>query len=174
MILGEFMRISLIAALTPLRVIGKNNQLPWHMPADLQYFKKVTLGKPVIMGRKTYESIGRPLPGRKNIIITRQKNFSVPAQCEIFSSVEEALEVLKKNNKNYQEVFVIGGSEIFAHTLPLADYLYLTFIDADITGDTYFPDWDNTLWQEIFRENHLKDAENIYNYSFVVFEKKIC
>jgi len=168
-ILGEFMRISLIAAITPTRVMGKNNQLPWQMPADLQYFKKVTLGKPVIMGRKTYESIGKPLPGRKNIIITQNKNFSAPPECQIVHSVAEALAL--DSIKDCEEVCVIGGSKIFELTLPLADYLYLTFIEADISGDVYFPEWDKTQWTEISREHHLKDTENPYDYSFLVFEK---
>ncbi len=164
------MRISLIAALTPARVIGKNNQLPWQMPADLQYFKKITLGKPVIMGRKTYESIGKPLPGRKNIIITQNKHFSAPPECQIVYSIREALDL--DSVKDCEEVCVIGGSEIFARTLPLANYLYLTFIETDISGDVYFPEWDKSQWREISREHHLRDAENPYDYSFVVFAKK--
>jgi len=164
------MRISLIAALTPARVIGKNNQLPWQMPADLQYFKKITLGKPVIMGRKTYESIGKPLPGRKNIIITRDRNFPTPSsECQIVHSVTEALAL--ESIQDCEEVCVIGGSQIFEETLTIANYLYLTFIEADISGDVYFPEWDKSLWVEISRERHLKDDKNPYDYSFVVFER---
>lgn len=167
------MRISLIAALTPAGVIGKNNQLPWRMPADLQYFKKMTLNKPVIMGRKTYESIGKPLPSRKNIIITQNPHFSIPPEyqntCQIAHAITEALAL--DDIKNCEEVFVIGGSEIFTRALPLANYLYLTFIEADIAGDIYFPEWDKTLWTEVSREHHFKDAENPYDYSFVIFKK---
>jgi dihydrofolate reductase len=166
--LGENMRLSLIAALTPARVIGKNNQLPWYMPADLHYFRQVTLGKPVIMGRKTYESIGKPLPGRKNIIISRNKDFSAPPVCQVFDSLSTALQSLSAE----PDVFIIGGGEIFAAALPQADFLYVTFIETDIAGDAYFPAWEANQWQEIWRKNHGSDDKNPYPYSFVVLEKK--
>jgi dihydrofolate reductase len=160
------MKLSLIAALTPTRVIGKNNQLPWHLPADLQYFRKVTLHKPVIMGRKTFESIGKALPKRKNIVITRQASYEAKG-CEIAHSLTEALEYLSLE----EEIFIIGGSEIFIEALPLANYLYLTFVKANITGDIYFPEWNQNQWNEISRENHQKDKENNYDYSFVILER---
>lgn len=160
------MIISLIAAMTPERVIGCNNLLPWHMPADLQHFKKLTSGKTVVMGRKTFQSIGRPLPNRRNIIITRDKNFSATG-CEIFHSIDDALAVLKDES----EVCIIGGQEIFSQTLAHADFLHLTFIHASIDGDTYFPEWNGNEWKEISREKHLADEKNIYNYDFFTLEK---
>jgi len=160
------MIISLVAAMTPNRVIGKNNQLPWHMPADLAYFKKITSGKPILMGRKTYQSIGRLLPGRKNIIITRDKNFKVDG-AEIFYDLNTAL----KNVENYPEICVIGGSEIFAQVISQADVLYLSYIYADISGDSYFPEFDQNLFQEVSRENHKADENNPYDYSFVVLKR---
>lgn len=162
------MILSLIAALTPTHVIGKDNQLPWQMPADLAHFKKITLGKPVLMGRKTYQSIGRLLTGRQNIIITRDKNFKL-AGAEIFHDIPTALEHLK----NTPEVCVIGGSEIFEQVLPKADFLYLSYIHADINGDVYFPEFDKRLFTEISREDHKADQQNPYDYSFVVFKKTI-
>ncbi|MDX2164024.1 MAG: dihydrofolate reductase [Gammaproteobacteria bacterium] len=156
------MMITLVAAMTPERVIGKNNSLPWQMPADLAHFKKITLGKPIIMGRKTYQSIGRLLPGRKNIIITRDKNFYVEG-AEIFHDIDSALNSLK----NEKEICVIGGSEIFAQTLSIADILELTYIQANIDGDSFFPEVDPNLFKEISREAHKADEDNIYDYVFV-------
>jgi len=159
------MVISLIAAMTPDRVIGRNNQLPWHMPADLQHFKNLTSHKTILMGRKTYQSIGRPLPNRRNIIITRDTNFAAPG-CEIFHSIDEALTALKDE----AEVCIIGGSEIYLQTLARADFLYLTFIHATIDGDTYFPEWNKNEWQEISREEHSSDERNPYSYSFITLQ----
>jgi dihydrofolate reductase len=161
------MIISVVAAMTPNRVIGKNNQLPWQMPADLAYFKKTTSDKPILMGRRTYQSIGRLLPGRKNIIITRDKNFTLEG-AEVFHDLNTAFETLK----NYPEVCVIGGSEIFSQVLPKADILYLSYIYADITGDSYFPEFDQNKFVEVSREDHKADENNPYDYSFVVFKKK--
>jgi len=156
------MMITLVAAMTPKRVIGKNNSLPWQMPADLAHFKKITLGKPVIMGRKTYQSIGRLLPGRKNIIISRDKHFYIEG-AEIFHDIDSALDSLK----NQKEVCVIGGSEIFAQTLPLANVLELTYIQANIDGDSFFPEFDQSSFTEILREEHKADENNPYDYVFV-------
>ncbi|HEV2614785.1 MAG TPA: dihydrofolate reductase [Gammaproteobacteria bacterium] len=161
------MIISLVAAMTPQRVIGKNNQLPWPtMPADMAHFKKITLGKPILMGRKTYQSIGRLLPGRKNIIITRDKNFNVDG-AEIFYDVNTAL----KSVENYSEVCVIGGGEIYSAVLPQADILYLSYIYADISGDSFFPEFDEKLFKEISREDHKADENNPYDYSFVTLKR---
>lgn len=149
------------------RVIGKNNQMPWHLPADLGHFKAVTLGKPIIMGRKTYESIGRPLPGRKNIVISRNADYSLEG-CEVVSSLEEALELVN----DVEEVMIIGGGYLYSQTLPQADKLYLTFIDLDVNGDTLFPEFEHLKLSEVKREKHLKNEKNPYDYQFVDFVVK--
>ena len=144
------------------RVIGKDNQMPWHLPADLGHFKAVTLGKPIIMGRKTYESIGRPLPGRKNIVISRDEDYRLEG-CETVCSLEKALDLVK----NVEEVMIIGGGYLYAQTLPQADRLYLTFIDLDVDGDTQFPEFEHLSLKEVKREKHLKDEKNPYDYAFI-------
>ncbi len=156
--------ISIIVAMANNRVIGKDNQMPWHLPADLAHFKKVTLGKPIIMGRKTYESIGRPLPGRKNIVISSNSNYKLDG-CETVTSIENAFEIVK----NEKEVFIIGGGYLYTQLLPQADKLYLTFIDLDIDGDTKFPQFEQLNLKETKREKHLKDEKNPYDYEFVDF-----
>ena len=159
------MHISAVVAMSENRVIGKDNQLPWHLPADLQHFKKITMGKPIIMGRKTFESIGKPLPGRNNIIITRDKNFKAQS-CIVVHSIEEAISSVKDNN----EIFIIGGAELFKQTLPNIQRLYLTIIHHVFDGDTYFPEINSSEWREVEREFHAPDANNIYSYSFVTLE----
>jgi dihydrofolate reductase len=161
------MKITIIAAMDKNRVIGNQNQLPWHLPADLKHFKTLTLGKPVIMGRKTYESIGRPLPERRNIVLSQQKNLTLP-QCEVYSSFTEALHQLSAE----KEIMIIGGEAIFKQTLPIATDMYLTWIDHEFTGDTFFPEWHKDQWLEIFKENHLPDDKNAYIYSFIHLQKK--
>ena len=156
--------ISLIAAMSNNRVIGKDNQMPWHLPADLGHFKAITLGKPVIMGRKTYESIGRPLPGRKNIVISRNSSYKVEG-CETAVSLEEAIELVNE----VEELMIIGGGNIYLQAMPLAEKLYLTFIDLNVDGDTQFPQFDHLKLTEVKREKHLKDEKNPYDYQFVVF-----
>ena len=163
------MKIAMIAAMANDRVIGKDNQMPWHMPADLAHFKRVTLGKPVIMGRKTYDSIGRALPGRLNIVITRDSTYSLN-DATVVNSIEAALEQAKSATTD--EVMIIGGGAIYAKLLPQADRLYLTFIDADVAGDTYFPDFTEIAdWHEVERAEHNADEKNGYNYSFVTLER---
>jgi dihydrofolate reductase len=157
--------ISLIAAMAKNRVIGKENAMPWHLPADLAHFKRVTMGKPVIMGRRTYESIGRPLPGRKNIVISRRSDYS-PEGCVIVNSVEAAIA-----QANHEEVMIIGGGQLYAEMLPHADRLYLTLIDAELEGDTRFPDYTIYDWKEIDRERHEPDEKNNYAYEFVTLER---
>lgn len=157
--------ISLIAAMANNRVIGKDNQMPWHLPADLGHFKAVTLGKPIIMGRKTYESIGRPLPGRKNIVLSRDGNCKIEG-CECVTSLEEALSLVSGVN----EVMIIGGGYLYEQTLTQANRLYLTFIDLNVDGDTHFPEYEHLRLREIKREKHLKDEKNPYNYQFVDFD----
>ena len=156
--------ISLIVAMANNRVIGKDNQMPWHLPADLRHFKAVTLGKPIIMGRKTYESIGRPLPGRKNIVISRNADYRLEG-CETACSLEEALDLVN----DVEEVMIIGGGFLYAQTLPQADRLYLTFIDLDVDGDTWFPEFEHLSLKEVKREKHHKDEKNPYDYEFVDF-----
>jgi len=156
------MRIAMIAAMANNRVIGKNNQMPWHLPADLKHFKKVTLGKPVIMGRKTYQSIGKALPGRRNIVISRQ-NEAQSTDAEWVQSLEQALALLQHD----AEVMIIGGAEIYRQVLPLADTLYITDIELDVEGDAYFPDYQMAArWQEIASEYHAADPHNPYPYRF--------
>jgi len=160
---------SLIVAMTKERVIGKNNQLPWRMPADLAYFRKTTLNSTIIMGRKTYESIGKALPKRRNIVITRNQNYSLP-DAEVFHSLDDVITNLSTLSTS-TEVFVIGGAEIFKEFLSIANKLYITFIDANIDGDTFFPSWDNDAWKVISEETHQKDSENPYDYRFTIMEK---
>ncbi len=155
--------ISLIAAVSKNRVIGDSNKLIWHLPADLKRFKELTVGHSIVMGRKTYESIGRPLPNRRNIIITRDENYTVQ-DCEIVNSIEEAL--LITNN----DCFIIGGGEIYKQTVTLANKIYLTLIDSDFAGDTYFPDIDQK-WFVCEEQVQIKDEKNPYNYKFVTYER---
>ena len=159
--------LSLIWAMARNSVIGKNNTLPWRIPADLRYFRQITTGHPIIMGRKNYEDIGKPLPGRTNIVVTRQKAYSAPGCC-VVNSVEQALDTAGAGS----EVFVIGGADIYRQMLDIANRLYITEIDADIEGDTYFPEFDRTLWREARRERHEADELNPHTYSFVLLEHR--
>ena len=156
----------MVAAHAEDRVIGKDNDMPWHLPADLAYFKKTTLGKPVVMGRKTYESIGRPLPGRQNIVISRDPGYSAEG-VDVVSSVDLALE----KAGDVEEVMVIGGGAIYAHCLPAAQRLYITHIQAKIEGDTHFPEYDLNEWRKVRSESRAADEKNAYNLEFVVYEK---
>jgi dihydrofolate reductase len=158
--------ISFIVAMDQNRVIGKDNQLPWHLPEDLKYFKKVTIGHPIVMGRKTFESIGRPLPGRENIILTRNETYR-PEGCKIINSIDD----LKQISNDYdEEVFVIGGAEIFKQTFHLADKLYITVIDEQFEGDTFFPNFDNE-WKLISKMKGIKNDKNRYDYYFCEYER---
>ncbi|MFA0350137.1 type 3 dihydrofolate reductase, partial [Vibrio sp. 10N.222.55.C6] len=130
------MIISMIAAMANNRIIGKDNQMPWHLPADFAWFKRSTMGKPVVMGRKTYDSIGRPLPGRLNVVISRDESLKIEGVTTV-TSIEQALELLS----DVEEVMIIGGGSIYESCLPKADKLYLTYIDFAVDGDTQFPDW---------------------------------
>jgi len=158
--------LSMIVAHANNRVIGKNNDMPWHLPADLAYFKKTTLGKPIIMGRKTYQSIGRRLPGRKNIVISRDDNFQAEG-VEVVNSVDAALALVVDS----AEVMVIGGGAIYQHCLAAAQRLYITHINADIDGDTYFPEYDLTVWQKVVSDIRPRDEKNLYPLDFSVYEK---
>ncbi|MCM2681300.1 type 3 dihydrofolate reductase [Echinimonas agarilytica] len=160
------MRIAMIAAMARNRVIGKNNQMPWHMPADLKHFKSVTMGKPVIMGRKTFESIGRPLPGRKNIVITRDAQYQVEG-VEVVTTPEAAIQAVP----DVEEVMIIGGGQIYVHFLPMATDLHLTFIDAEPEGDAFFPELPSSF-KQVSTERHLKDEKNQYSCDFTHWLRK--
>lgn len=161
------MKIAIIVATDNNRLIGKDNDLPWKLSADLQYFKRVTMGKPLIMGRKTHQSIGRPLPGRKNIIISTDSEFTAEG-CVVVNSIDAAL----NECADVEEVMVMGGASLYEQFLPKADKLYLTQVHADLTGDTWFPEWDKAEWQEVEREDHQADEKNQFDYSFIIYEKK--
>ena len=167
------MKLALIWAMSRNRVIGRNNALPWHLPEDLKYFKRVTMGKPVIMGRKTWESIGRPLPGRTNIVITRNADYVVPEGVRVVTSLEAAISLAEKICliEGIDEAIVMGGAEIYAQALPKADRLYLTQVHADVHGDAVFPEIDLDQWQELGREDFEASGPNPYEYSFVVLER---
>jgi len=156
----------MVVATANNRVIGKDNDMPWHLPADLAYFKQTTLGKPIIMGRKTYESIGRPLPGRQNIVISRDVNYQAEG-VNVVSSVDAALALVT----DVEEVMVIGGGAIYEHCLPAAHRLYITHIEAEIQGDTQFPFYDTNVWKKISSSKRLADDKNAYNLDFCIYEK---
>ena len=161
--------ISVLVAMDKNRLIGKDNDLPWRLPADLAYFKKITMGHSIVMGRKTYESIGRPLPGRENIIVTRNKDYVAPG-CKVINTTEEIIQL--EAVQEHKELFVIGGAEIFTEVLPFANKLYITMIDEIFDGDTYFPEVEKAEWTLISEEQGIKDDKNPYLYYFQVFERK--
>lgn len=160
------MTISLIAAMDKNRVVGKKNALPWYLPADLRHFRKLTTGKPVIMGSTTFASIGKALPDRINIVMTHNPAF-IAEGCAIAHSVEQALE----KAGDAPEIMVIGGTNVFAQFLPLANRMYLTMIDAAIDGDVYFSEWDPDEWHETSREAHEADEKNSYGYTFLTLDR---
>jgi len=167
------MKVALIWAMSRNRVIGRNNALPWYLPEDLKYFKRITMGKPVIMGRKTWESIGRPLPGRTNIVITRNSDYTVPDGVSVVSSLDAALQLAEKICliNGGDEAVVMGGAEIYALALPRAERLYLTQVHAEVNGDAFFPEIDLSRWQELGREDFQASGANPYDYSFVVLRR---
>ena len=156
------MIISLIAAMGNDRVIGIENRLPWRLPADMKHFRALTMGKPVLMGRKTFDSIGKPLPGRTNIVVTQDPNFH-PEGVTVAHSIAEAL----LGGEDAEEIMVIGGASFYAQLLPRAQRLYITAIHHDFAGDAFFPAWNPGEWREIAREDHSGDGDNIYPYSFI-------
>lgn len=160
--------ISLMLAMDENRLIGKDNQLPWHLPADLRYFKNVTMGHPIVMGRKTFESVGRVLPGRENIIVTRKANFKAEG-VTILHSIDE---VKQFADSTKEEVFVIGGAEIFKEILPVTDRLYITEIHHEFKGDTYFPEVNPDEWVQRSVTPGVVDEKNRYPHDFVVLERK--
>lgn len=161
------MRIALVAALARNGVIGRDNQLPWRLPADLQHFKQLTMGKPIVMGRRTWASLGRPLPGRRNIVVTRDSAFHCEG-CVVAHSIDEALAAAAGS----EEVMIIGGAELYAQTLPRADRLYLTQVMADVEGDVYFPGVDAADWVEVERRFCKADGRNEYDCEFVVLDRR--
>ena len=161
------MRISLIAALDRNHVIGRDNQLPWRLSADLRHFKALTMGKPIVMGRKTYESIGKPLPGRTNIVVSRDSSYRAEG-CSVVNSIDEALLAAGESD----EVMVMGGANLYSQLLPRADRLYLTEVQADVSGDAWFPGFDKRQWQELERESHQADENNEFDYDFVVLARR--
>ena len=167
------MKIVLIAAFAQNSVVGINNALPWHLPEDLKYFKRTTSGKAIIMGRKTYDSIGRPLPNRTNIVITRNSDFKAQG-VQVVSSLQAAIDLAREVNfiNDVDEVMIIGGASIYEEALPQADRLYLTHVHAEVEGDAYFPAVDFSQWQESSRDDHAASDKNPYDYSFVVYDKK--
>ncbi|WP_375752433.1 type 3 dihydrofolate reductase [Vibrio sp. HN007] len=148
------------------RVIGEDNQMPWLLPADFVWFKKQTMGKPVVMGRKTYESIGRPLPGRLNIVVSRDSDLKIEGVTTV-TSIDAAIEVAG----DCDELMIIGGGSIYERCLPKADKLYLTFIEADIDGDTQFPEWGDSGWKCTYTEDYQADEKNKFDMHFVVLER---
>lgn len=160
--------ITIIAAMDGNRGLGFDNKLPWHLPDDLKRFKVLTKGHPIIMGRKTYESIGRILPERKNIIITRNAEYQASG-CVVVGSIEEAI---AEAHKDDNQIFIIGGSEIYKLGLPFADMLCLTFVDADIPADVFFPEFDSAKWNVTQEEFHSADEKHPYPFAFRVYEKK--
>jgi dihydrofolate reductase len=160
--------LSLVVAAGENNEIGKAGRMPWHLPADLKHFKALTLGKPVIMGRRTYEAIGKPLPGRRNIVVSRKPGYVVP-DCEVVASFTDALVLAA----GVMEIMVIGGGEIYREALPRAQRIYLTRVHEYFDADTYFPAIDPSEWREVRREDHAVDAHNDRAYSFVMLERRL-
>ncbi len=166
--MGKPMTVSIIVAMAENRVIGLKNQLPWHLSADLKRFKQITMGFPIIMGRKTYESIGRPLPGRQNILISRNPSFKAEG-CQVFHDLDDAIQMAVSA---YEQVFVIGGATLYAEALKWASRIYLTQVHAQIDGDTFFPEFASLDWSETHRETFDDDPTVDFSYSFIQFERR--
>ncbi len=160
------MIISIIVAMAQNRAIGKDNRLLWHLPADLRHFKQITSGHTVIMGRKTYDSVGKALPNRRNIVITRQR-IEIEG-CEVTGSVNEALSLCTA----HEEVFIIGGAQIYEQAIPLTQRIYLTLVEQSFEGDTFFPEIDSTAWRETSRQHYEPDEKNPLPYSFITLERR--
>ena len=159
--------ISLVVAASTNNVIGVAGDLPWHLSDDLKRFKALTMGKPIVMGRKTFESIGRALPGRQNIVITRQQDF-VAEGCDVVTSIDAAIAI----TVDADEVMVIGGGEIYRLFLPLAERIYLTRVNVEVEGDTLFPDLDPASWQELSREEHSASESNDHDFSILTYSRR--
>lgn len=159
--------LSIIVAMDENRLIGRDNDLPWRLSADLQFFKRTTMGKPLIMGRNTHESIGRALPGRRNIVVTRQADFQPAPGCELASDPEAAMALCA----DAPEVMLMGGASLYEQMLPKADKLYLTRVQASLQGDTWFPAIDWSQWQLLFEESHAADDKNQFDYRFEIYQR---
>ncbi|MFZ4450839.1 dihydrofolate reductase [Salibacterium aidingense] len=160
--------ISFVAAIDENRLIGADNSMPWHLPNDLKHFKKITHGSPVIMGRKTYEAIGKPLPGRRNIIITGHEDYEAPG-CEVIHSLND----IPPMEQEAEELFIIGGAAIFEQTFPLASRMYLTIIHDHFNGDTYFPEWEEENWRMVEEKQGTVDEKNVYPHTFLTLQRKM-
>jgi dihydrofolate reductase len=158
--------IAIVVAMADNRVIGRDNRLPWHLPADLRHFRQVTVGKPVLMGRKTHESIGRPLPERTNIVVTRDRSYEAPG-CVVVHSIESAIEAAG----GHEEVMLIGGTDLYRQLLPKADRIYMTLVHAAFEGDARFPELDEREWREVERMDCAPDEKNPWPYSFIRLER---
>lgn len=156
---------TIVVAISENHVIGKDNQLLWYMPSDLKHFKDITTGHTVIMGRKTFDSVGKPLPRRRNIIITR-RSITIEG-CEVVNSIEEAFSLCKDE----PEVFIVGGAEIYKQAMSITDRIYLTIIYKEFEGDSFFPEINKQAWKEVFREDHQPDDRNPLPYSFITLER---
>ena len=161
------MTVSLVVAAAKNNVIGRDGELPWHLPDDLRHFKRLTTGKPVIMGRRTFESIGRPLPDRRNIVMTRNPDYAA-AGCDVVTSVSDALDLAGHGT----EVMVIGGGQVYRDFLPRADRIYMTRVQAEIEGDTHFPEIDTSDWQLVSSEHHAADEKHAWAFEMMVFERR--
>jgi dihydrofolate reductase len=161
------MKLSLIVAMDQKGVIGRDNALPWRLSSDLQHFKAVTMGKPIIMGRKTHDSIGKPLPGRRNLVITRNPVYNAPG-CEVCTSLDEALAKCQTES----ETVIIGGRDIYEAAIKKADRIYLTEVHADVDGDTWFPVFDWSEWKKIEQQDFSADDKNEYPFSILTLERK--
>ena len=160
------MRLSIVVAMDSNRLIGKDNGLPWHLPADLAFFKKLTTGNTILMGRKTFDSIGRPLPNRRNIVITRNADIEITG-CEVVNSIEEALSLAQGET----EVMVIGGAKLYQQILPIADRLYITQIESEFDGDTYFPSYNEAEWFQISLDSREPDEDNHHKCHFITLDR---
>jgi dihydrofolate reductase len=161
--------VSLIVATSLNNAIGKDNKMLWHLPEDFKYFKNTTWGMPIIMGRKTFESIGKALPGRTNIVITNNKNWHAE-NVEVVHTIEDAITLAKKTNAT--EIFITGGAEIYKQSISIADKIYITKVNTNIDGDTFFPEIDENIWFKTFEKNILADDKNAFDMSFQQWERK--
>ncbi|BBB23461.1 dihydrofolate reductase [Isorropodon fossajaponicum endosymbiont JTNG4] len=161
------MKLSIIVAMDDNQLIGKNNSLPWHLPADLAYFKKTTTGKAVLMGRKTYDSVDRPLPNRRNIIVSRNTKFKADG-CEVVGSINAALSLANGDN----ELMIMGGASFYEQMVNKVDRLYITEVKGKFEGDAYFPEFDRTQFSELSRDSHQADEKNLHAYDFVILDRK--
>lgn len=166
------MKTAIVVAMSTNRVIGRNNKLPWYIPGDLKFFKQVTMGKPIVMGRKTFESIGKPLPGRDNIVITRDKGWKAEG-VKVAHDIEQALTMAKASaeTSGVSEVMIIGGAQIYEAMLPRIDRLYMTQVQAFIEGDAHFPQLDWNEWEEVTREDFDAEEPNPFDYSIIVYDR---